>query len=169
MYQLILNMYRLLFGRKFFYRFNKLIYRLSLHGLGILNYETDKKSGEYYFISHELKAISGGIVIDVGANIGHYCSIIKSLNSSFDIYAFEPHPTTYKRLEMNTQNIGVRIFNLGVGADEGLLTLYDYASNDGSEHASLHKGVIEQIHKGVVVEHKVRVVALDGFMSQNTL
>lgn len=166
MYRFFSNAYRALFGRKFFYKLNKLLYRLSLHGLGVLNYETDKRSGENYFIWHELKAIGGGVVLDVGANIGHYCSAIKGVNNAFDIYAFEPHPTSYQRLLLNTQHIDINIFNLGVGANEGLLTLYDYASNDGSEHASLHKGVIEQIHKGEVCEHKVRVVSLDEFVSQ---
>jgi hypothetical protein len=50
-----------------------------------------------------------------------------------------------------------------VGAAEGSFTLYDYADNDGSEHASLHRGVIEQIHNGSVVEHQVKVVSLDDF------
>ena len=38
----IINIYRTLFARRFFYRANKLLYHCSLSGLGILNYENNK-------------------------------------------------------------------------------------------------------------------------------
>ena len=48
--QKIIDVYVFLFARPFFLRLNKLLYRLSLSGLGILNYKTSKISGEKYFI-----------------------------------------------------------------------------------------------------------------------
>jgi len=167
MFEFIFGAYRFLFARKFFYKFNKLINQMSLHGLGVLNYKTDKQSGEDYFLRNELKIMNGGVVLDVGANIGDYCSFLKRMNSTLNIYAFEPHPVTYQRLVSNTEKLAIKVFNVGVGATEGRLVLYDYANNDGSEHASLHKGVIEQIHKGQAIGHEVKVISLENFIAQH--
>ena len=169
MYRFIKNFYLTLFGGKFFFKFNKLLYLLSLHGLGVLNYEDNKKSGENYFIWHELKKIDGGVVLDIGANVGEYCCEIKKVNNSLDVYAFEPHPITYKRLLENTKCHDINIFNLGVGANEDTLILYDYVDQNGSEHASTYRGVIEQIHKGSVVETNIRVISLDNFVTQYSI
>lgn len=48
--QKIIDVYVFLFARPIFLKLNKLLYRLSLSGLGILNYKTSKISGEKYFI-----------------------------------------------------------------------------------------------------------------------
>jgi FkbM family methyltransferase len=166
MIEFLLGVYRAIFVRMFFHKFNLLLYRISLHGLGILNYKTIKQSGEEHFLRHEIKLTSKGVVFDVGANLGSYCSFINDEYPSCNIYAFEPHPATYKKLLKKTASTRIKTFNLAVGANEGSLVLYDYANNDGSPHASVHKGVIDQIHKSVVIEHKVKVVSLDYFARQ---
>ena len=58
MLKLVYDLYRLLFARRFFYKFNKLLYNLSLRGLGVLNFESDKLSisGEDHFVKHEAQA-----------------------------------------------------------------------------------------------------------------
>ena len=157
---LLCSAYRFLFARKFFYKFNKFIYRMSLHGMGVLNYKTSEQSGEAYFLQNELRSVTGLVILDVGANIGNYCSILKHRNPSCDVYAFEPHPKTYRRLVENTHALGIKTFNVGIGATNGSLTLYDYACNDGSEHATLQKGVIEQIHQGEAIAHEVTIVSV---------
>ena len=48
--QKIIDIYVFLFARIRFLKFNKLLYRLSLAGMGILNYKTSKVSGEKAFI-----------------------------------------------------------------------------------------------------------------------
>ena len=169
MLDLLLGVYRSLFARKCFQKFNKVIYLMSLHGLGILNYKTDKQSGEDYFLRYELKCPNEAVVFDVGANIGDYSLSLMRLNEKLNIYAFEPHPITYRQLDKNTQLFDIKIFNIGIGAKEGSLVLYDYESNDGSEHASLYKDVIEQLHKGQSVEHKVNVITLDQFALQHDI
>ena len=126
--EFLYNAYRFLFARKLFYRLNKLLYRISLHGLGILNYKTSEQSGEYYFLKNELSNLKGLVILDVGANIGNYCSFLKRKNPNYDIYAFESHPKTYCRLVENTQALGIKVFNVGIGATSGSLTLYDYAA-----------------------------------------
>ena len=44
-------LYRRLFVGERWYRLNMLLHELSLHGLGILNYETERVSGELAFLA----------------------------------------------------------------------------------------------------------------------
>lgn len=169
MLRIIISFYRLLFARKILFRLNKLIYMMSLRGMGVLNYENNSHSGENNFLHYELEHINDGIVLDVGANLGGYCSAIRELYKDCTIYAFEPHPKTYNQLEKNTKNFNIKSLNLGVGASDGTLVLYDYASNDGSQHASLYKGVIEKIHNRQAVEHSVKVIAIDDFIAEKEI
>jgi FkbM family methyltransferase len=162
----LFDVYRAVFARRSFYKFHKLLYRMSLHGLGILNHKTNKQSGEKHFLRYEINLLNGGVVFDVGANIGNYCSFLNNEYPSCRIYAFEPHPLTYQILLKNTNGRGIKTFNLALGASEGSLTLYDYANNDGSSHASLHNGVIEQIHKSIAIEHRVKLISLDHFVKE---
>lgn len=167
MLKLVLNLYRLIFARKVFYKFNQFLYQLSLRGIGILNYESDKQSGEDNFIEHHVSKIKEGVVLDVGANVGRYATQIKKFNQNLNIYAFEPHPVTYEKLIGNVERLDINTYNVGVGAAEGSLTLYDYADKDGSSHASLYKEVIEKIHKGQTIPHEVRMIALDAFAAEH--
>ncbi len=166
----IIEIYVFLFARPFFTRFNKLLYRLSLSGLGILNYKTTKISGEKNFIE---KFISNkfGIVIDVGANVGEYISELNEINKSIIIHAFEPHPLTFTKLSENTKNFSnVFIHNKGVSSKSGYLNLYDYGANDGSEHASLFSDVISEIHGSQsVISHEVELIDLDSFIDTNQI
>ncbi len=58
MFEKIISVYIYLFGRTRFLKFNKLLYRMSLGGLGILNYKTSKASGEKSFLLKYLKKIN---------------------------------------------------------------------------------------------------------------
>lgn len=169
MRKLVYDLYRLLFERTVFYKFNKLLYQLSLRGIGILNYESDKLSGEEHFIEHHVSKIRKGVILDVGANIGKYSKLIKRMNQDIDVYAFEPHPATYQKLLKNVDGMDMKTYNVGVGASQGLLHLYDYADKDGSSHASLYKNVIEQIHKGQTIAHEVRIISLDAFVIEHNI
>lgn len=72
MFKIILVVYQFLFARKAFYQFNKGLYYLSLRGLGILNYESHKLSGEQAFINSCFSTSKEGVVLDIGASIGNY-------------------------------------------------------------------------------------------------
>jgi FkbM family methyltransferase len=167
--KLLFNLYRFFFAKPFFLKMNKLLYRLSLSGLGILNYENDKVSGESVFLEMYFKNNQGGIVFDVGANVGNYTKSILKFNPEALVYAFEPHPLTFNKLTNNMSGIFFNAINFAVGDNSSELSLYDYKINDGSSHASLYKDVIENIHKSPSVEHKVNVISLDEFVAMNGL
>jgi len=172
MFNKILSLYRFLFARKSFYLLNKALYLMSLRGLGILNYESNKVSGETYFLNSFLgeHRDKRAIIFDVGANVGNYSKEVLSISPNSIVFAFEPHPLNYKKL---LNNIGANnnffCFNVGVGDLNGEISLYDYADNDGSSHASLYKGVIEDIHKGKAIEHKVKIIKLSNFVLEHSI
>lgn len=165
----VYNLYRLLFVRKVFYQFHKFLYALSLRGLGILNFESDKLSGEEHFINNHIAKIGMGVILDVGANVGNYSKKLRKSNLDIDILCFEPHPVNFRELQKNTAQLDVKLFNVGVGNAKGKLKLYDYADNDGSAHASLYKDVIETIHKQKAIEHEVEIITLDELAEQQKI
>jgi FkbM family methyltransferase len=161
----IYDWYALLFAKSYFIKLNKFLYNLSIRGLGVLNYRSETLRGEYNWLEKYLSDIEQPFVVDVGANIGNYTHDIKKINSLAEVIAIEPHPITYKRLSENISILeNVKTFNYAIGKDEGILELFDYKDNDGSSHASLYKEVIQDLHKGAVVSHKVNIVKLDDLL-----
>lgn len=164
--RIVLYFYRLLFSNKLFFKFNKLMYSLSLRGMGVLNFESDKISGEEHFVKESLSGLSDCVIFDVGANVGNYSKNLRNNNLRAKIYAFEPHPVTFRKLKEHTSSLNIHTSNVAVGASTGSLKLYDYANNDGSSHASLYKAVIEDIHKAKSTEYTIDVITLDDFCHQ---
>ncbi|WP_158748680.1 FkbM family methyltransferase [Acidobacterium sp. S8] len=162
------NFYAYLFARKKFYRFNRILFNLSLRGLGILNYKNDIVSGERRFLERQLQKVIEPIVLDVGANVGAYSCAVLSSNSRAKVFAFEPHPNTFKRLSERVVPLGIRVFNVACGSATGSMTLYDYGFG-GTEHASLYQEVIEELHNQQPNRHDVEVIDLDSFTTEHQI
>lgn len=168
MLKLLLDLYRMIFIRKRFYRFNKALYELGLRGIGIRNHETEYLSGEKHFLS--LLGNSGPLVVfDVGANIGAYSEAIMKANPQCRIYAFEPQPDNFEHLAGSARKYGYEAVNEALSDKPARSRLYDHADRDGSQHATLYRDVIEDIHKSEVVSHAVTVQTIDGFVKDKNL
>lgn len=165
----IYRLYAYLFAKKFFIKFNKFLYQISLRGLGILNYQDEYLTGENAWLRKYLKERKNPLVLDVGANIGNYSNSILEINHEVTVLAFEPHPNTYKKLTANVSSKKFEAFNVGVGNTKGILELYDYNTNDGSQHASLYKDVIKDLHKGNPISHSVEIIKLDDFLKSKNI
>lgn len=148
---------------------NRVLFELSLRGLGILNYENDTVSGERKFLQLFSIWMADPVVLDVGANIGNYASLIKALMPEATVYAFEPHPGTFERLHQRALAGGYKSFNLGCSDAEGILRLYDYEGKNGSSHASMYRSVIEDIRKSRSECLDVRVTTVDSFVSAEAI
>lgn len=172
MFKLILNIYRWIFARKKFRNINLALFQMSLRGLGILNYENGKVSGEQHLITKVLPAIienDNPIFFDVGANIGKYSTSLSDTFPNATIYAFEPHPNNFSVLKESSTLNKLKSYNVAVGDVRGELTLYDRADQNGSTHASLHEAVISEIHKQDTVTFTVAVETLDDFAKDEKL
>lgn len=152
-------------------KLNKLMFNLSIRGLGILNYQSPYLSGEVSWLRRYLSGLSDPIVFDVGANIGNYTRDVLTLNSSASVYAFEPHPVNIERMRETLGPLlsgrDLTVVGAAVGDSPGRLSLYDRKERDGSAHASLYQEVIEDIHHTEFVERAVDVLTLDKFCSEN--
>jgi len=164
----LLYLYRFVFVRRRFYRLNLLVFRFALRGIGILNYESAHLSGEKWllerFCRNKLKT-----VIDVGANVGEYSKSVIENNTKVRLFSFEPHPVTFEVLQSNAVALGYTAMNLAVGVEKGFVELFDHATTDGSQHASIHKSVIEDIHQSKSTSHRVAITTLDAFMGETGL
>ena len=147
MTRFLLRCYQFLFARTALYRVNRFIYHCSLRGMGILNYESPRLSGEQRFLRQYLKEKSDPVVFDVGANEGSYSTSVLSVCPGARIHAFEPHPATFERLTSAIKAPDFSPYNLGAGEKPGALTLYDYTECNGSSHASLYPKALNQHYR----------------------
>lgn len=177
MKNLFLKIYRFVFLRNIFYKLNEHLYKISLRGIGILNSEGDFITGEKYFLEKILKQIKPQICIDVGANVGNYSLLLNKNFKKAQIYSFEPHPVTFKKLEANTKNYkNIKIFNLALSDKNGKLKLYDLADGAKLKHSqptstlsSIYEDVIGKIHKQKSQAFNINVEKLDDFAKKNKL
>lgn len=161
--KVVLRIYRILFAYPVFGLLNTALFRLSLTGLGILNYENQRISGESYLIKKVLpRYISSAqpIFVDVGADIGEYTLQLTRHFPNAVIHSFEPHPNSFLRLKENVERNNVRCHNLALGSISEKTTIYD-KSEEGSSHASLYKDVISEIHKEGLSEVEIYTSTLD--------
>jgi len=138
----------------------------ALLQIGVTNFDSGS-NGEEMFLEGYLPALTSPVVFDVGANVGKFSETVMNLNETAVVYAFEPHPVTFEKLKDNYFGHRFHPYNCGLGETKSDALLYDYANQDGSEHASVHRGVIEEIHHGEALSHSVRIMTLDGFVGEN--
>jgi len=136
-------------------------YHQALKRIGVLNYQSMKESGEAWFLSHYLTARKVPVVFDVGTNKGDFTRAVLAVNPRARVMAFEPHPVTFAQWSLPKDDPQVQCFNVALGANPAKLEFFDYLDGDGSSHASLYKGVIEEIHGQASTSHVVDVRTLD--------
>lgn len=74
------------------------------------------------------------VFVDIGANLGWYSLLVKSLNPSSIVYAFEPMAWVREKLHQNLQRNGfsdVKIESCALGASSATRRIYSYLGNDG--------------------------------------
>lgn len=155
------DIYAILLGWPAAARLNKALLYLSSRALGFHNYSSANVSGETRIINERVPRNGAPVIFDVGANNGDWSALVLKANGLAKIHAFEPQPALAAHMESAYPAIAVN--NLAVGESAGELDLYDYADHPGSQHASLLKGVIDNIHGGIPRVTKVSVVTLDEY------
>lgn len=174
--QSAINLYRFIFCRKLFYRFNYHVYKLSLRGIGVLNSEGNNITGETNFFKLLKKKIPINVIVDVGANNGGYSQEIRSFFPHAKIYAFEPHPKTFLQLKKLAAIENIKAYNKALGRKKGTVTLWDFADDAELKHmqptsplSSIYKEVIENLHKQKSTQHTVKMTTLDDFIQKEKI
>ena len=162
----LIGFYQRFFARRCFVSVNRALYNFSLRGLGVMNFENLKVSGEQYLLSKILPSVVGDgacVVVDAGAHRGDYSRAVLQTNLKAQVFAFEPNPKSFARLT-NIDDKRLQVYNLALGEQEDEVTLYDGAEDDGSSHATLLQDVAEAEHGSRLATHKVRQVRLDRML-----
>jgi FkbM family methyltransferase len=166
----LIHLYRALFARRRFYRLNRFLFSMSLRGMGILNYENPDVSGEAWLLRHCLRGLPQPVVVDVGANVGRYARGVMKAAPAAEVYALEPHPLSFERLQQDASEHGYYAHNLACGERKGRATLYDYTGDaQGSSHASLYREVIEELHHKPAAAWEVELTTLDCFLEREEI
>ncbi len=168
MKNLLFKIYPRLFSRNFFWKWNFLLYRLGLSGMGVLNYHNFKLSGEYSFLKKVIKDYKITTIFDVGANEGKYSKTALELGFQGELFCFEPHPGTFKTLQKSLQSLPVHLFNFGFSNKPHPAKIYDYGQPEGSSKASLFEEVLQNKSEKVVA-HEVDITTIDNFLEENNL
>jgi len=123
-------------------------------------------------IKHEVKAtkrfVSGGILIDVGANKGLYSrELLQQFAGNLsDLHVFEPSKELIeKHLTFNDQR--VRVNNMALSNESGNVSLFKVPGNSGLN--SLTKRRLD--HFDVVMNdvEEIRAITLDEYVSENNI
>lgn len=125
----------------------------------ILNFG-DHEAEEMAVISHLVG--DGGVVFDVGANIGWFALYCQAMARNVVVYAFEPLPTTCGYLRRNVElngAVGISCYNTGFSDEAGTVSFYLYPEGPGNASLADVSG------RDSVEEVRCDVVRLDGFMA----
>lgn len=165
------KIYTYIFGRLFFKKLNSLLFKLGSHGLGILNYQNPKLSGEYFLLKHVLQKFNtnNGIIFDVGANNGMFSKTIREVGFQNKLIAFEPNPKSFEVLKSIGAKYKFDSYNFGFSESIGSAKIYDSIKDTGSEHASLYKEVQSEIHKNDVASFDINLSTIDFFCQQQNI
>jgi FkbM family methyltransferase len=173
----LFSLYQFLFSRSWWYWWHLHIYKLTLRGMGVLNSDTEIATGEPWFLARLQELTAAGeikmrTIVDVGANDLAYG---QEEFEQAKIYAFEPHPESFRRLQRGAAKNVVSI-EAAVGEKAGTIDFWDFA--DGaprkkeqptSQLASIHKEVIEKMYGQPAKKYRVKMTTLDVFAKENRI
>lgn len=146
----------------------------AFRAVGIGNYDKrGELTGENWLIQNTLRdyvSVGTPVFIDIGANVGEYALKLRSSFSSATIYALEPNPETYKRLERNATGTGIRTIQAACGSVAGTRQLYTYESDLASEHATTRPEILREVHgTDNLASFEVPVLTLDTFCREHCI
>ena len=118
-----------------------------------------------------LKDLEISTVVDIGANVGEFTAIFNELFPTSQIYAFEPIPICFDKLNDRVSNLkNVKTYNIGLGSKNGELNLNKSSHDPASsfrEMSDLHKE--NYPHSSGSEELKVAVHRLDEVLDLSNI
>lgn len=110
-------------------------------------------------------------IIDVGANIGAFCFAMRALMPEAEVYAFEPIPECFEKLEKNLGLFGkFHAFQTAVGNKDGITEFHHHNFNASSSILPMsqkHKQVFPGSAKSKIIN--VPITKLDNYCDQINL
>ena len=174
LYKNFIYFYSFIFSRKFFIKFNNLIFKCSLSSLGIQNLNS---RSEFTYIKKIIKNFdfNNNLFLDIGAHHGEITEYVYNLTNNIDIVSFEPNPNSFNFLKNRFKNKLDRIDlqNIACGNKDENSVIYDFEnSKNGSVNSTMIKDVMTELYKRKkntqsIIELKIVVSKLDSFLKDN--
>ncbi|NQV88639.1 MAG: FkbM family methyltransferase [Parcubacteria group bacterium] len=140
--------------------------------IGVLRGAEDITSGEKFFVENILKKLiktQNPVLIDAGANIGEYSTLLRKIFPTSKIIAFEPNEDPFKNLKQISEKEKIEAFAMGLSSFKKEASIF-VGAGESSKYGSLYKEIIKEIHHhGSMVEKKTCLTDLDSFCDENKI
>lgn len=163
------SLYQLMMASPRLAGWNKLMFKASLWGMGVLNFEDPQVTGEVHLVKRLLPKLLSAehpVLFDVGAHAGTFTQMLVAQFPHARILAFEPGPILARRLEA-MRLPGVTVHSVALGPSEGVTTLFDRCDEEASQHASVYREVITDIHGQEAKSLTVKQTTVDVVAREN--
>jgi FkbM family methyltransferase len=164
----ILKLYLKLFSRPSMYKFNRMLYILSLKGMGITNYQEELTGESFLLKLIKKRGYNPKIIFDVGANNGDYSLMIRKEFPDSKIFAFEPVKETFKVLEKKTNRANINVYQFGLGEENKTSRIF-YGKEKTSPTASVFIDVEKKLGKSNINSEKINIKKIDDFVEDNKI
>ena len=146
---------------------------LAYNDLGILKYQDATASGEEFVVRVVLKRCFQRqqlVVFDVGANSGTYSRLLYEAFPTAQIHAFEPLPDAFAALTLALEDTTITCVPAALGRVSGNQPIFTYASDTRSQHATLYKSVLADLHRSRdYTSVAVPVLTLDEYCAEQNV
>jgi FkbM family methyltransferase len=124
-------------------------------------------NGEERLLHSVLRGLSGGgVIFDVGANIGKWSLHCLQIAPQVELHLFEPSAFTYSRLLENTWPQNVYINNFGLGEKDETLTLHIFDDASGMNSLYARRGI--GWHE-VVKTEQIEIRTVDRYCDEHSI
>jgi len=159
-------------GKRKFQKTFEALNRFSLAGMNIGSGSNPKDSGEISaleYINNRFKSSGKMLVMDVGANVGHYSILLKEVfGEKAAIHSFEPSHKTFQKLRSNIgDKTAMSLYNFGFGNENATVALF--SNSDESGLASVYKRKLDHFHIDMNQREEVEIKTLDSFCTEYTI
>ncbi len=101
-------------------------------------------------------------ILDLGSNVGYSVVYFKLKYPDARVYAFEPDPHTFIKLQRNVKDfLGVYIYDYAIGGTDGVQTFYVYPQS------SMSSSLIKRLDKQEEIQ--VPIKTLDAFYKEQNI
>lgn len=130
------------------------------------NNSDPSENGEEFFLRAELRKCKGGIIFDVGANVGEWSKYCLSIEPSLNMHLFEPSKITFSKLMKNSWPASVYLNNFGLGERKEQLSLNIAGDGSGMNSIHMRHGV-----RGVAMEsvERIDICTLDEYCEEKSI
>ncbi|GIW09739.1 MAG: hypothetical protein KatS3mg061_0796 [Dehalococcoidia bacterium] len=114
-----------------------------------------RTNGEWRCIQHFIP--HARVVFDVGANVGEWASLVRSVNSDCEIHCFEPSRHTFERLVELRLPGKVALNNFGLSSNPGRADLKIYSESG-------HNSIYDQPHDRCLGTEQIELQTMEHYV-----